>query len=285
MKYPPLILAGLTLLRACVGFGQAINVSSATGSEAHFVLPFLPPAVMGAPYAGEELMELRQTLSDGTHIRHTMMWRMLYRDSLGRTREERPLGRADDPQTPILVEIADPIAGVQYVLDTQNKVAHRVTVQPQTGTLARTARSGAFTATLPPPAGGVGASGAVVGPPPPEVRSSGPIRPSWRNQVPEIEKLGTRMIEGVLAEGERSTFTIPEGEQGNDQPIRTITETWTSPELKMVMLRKSSDPRSGEFVQKMLNLSRTEPDASLFQAPPEYTIVDEATEFTVHFGN
>jgi hypothetical protein len=84
-----------------------------------------------------------------------------------------------------------------------------------------------------------------------------------------------------VAEGERQTRTIPEGEQGNDRPFYITTETWTSPELKMVMLRKSSDPRSGDTVMKLTNISRSEPDASLFQPPPDYTVVDETGQATV----
>jgi hypothetical protein len=100
------------------------------------------------------------------------------------------------------------------------------------------------------------------------------VRSAARRAQFTTEKLGTQIIEGVVTEGERQTQTIPEGEQGNDRPILITTEVWTSPELKMVVLRKSSDPRSGETIMKLTNISRTEPDASLFQPPPDYTIVD-----------
>jgi hypothetical protein len=54
-----------------------------------------------------------------------------------------------------------------------------------------------------------------------------------------------------------------------------------SPELKIVVLRKTSDPRSGEDMLKTTNLNRAEPDAALFQPPPDYTIVDETGPFTI----
>jgi hypothetical protein len=46
-----------------------------------------------------------------------------------------------------------------------------------------------------------------------------------------------------------------------------------------------SDPRSGEQTQKLINISRSEPDASLFQPPPDYTIVDEKADFTIQWGS
>lgn len=179
--------------------------------------------------------------------------------------------RANVPPPPTIVEIKDPVTGVQYVLDTEHKVAHRVTVQAQPQKLQ-----------LAPP-GPVVTGGLNAGPTPaPPIVANGPaIHPS---QV-TVERLGTQIIEGVAAEGERSTTTIPEGEQGNDRPFHVTRETWTSPDLKIVVLQKSSDPRSGESVTKITNISRSEPDASLFQPPPDYTIVDETGQFTINYSN
>ena len=98
------------------------------------------------------------------------------------------------------------------------------------------------------------------------------------------EKLGTQTIEGVLAEGTRHTTTWPVNSQGNDRPISAVSELWTSPELKVTILSKSNDPRSGESVQKLINISRAEPSASLFQPPPDYTVVDEEADFTIKWG-
>ena len=245
---------------------------------------FLPPAVTGAPYSGEETQEHTQTLSDGTHITQGIMQRTMYRDSLGRTRVERPLmgphlSYLNAPPSPIIVEITDPVAGVQYTLDTEKKIAHRVTVQAQpagdrAGGLVAITRNGL----------GVLSAGPVAPPPPPPPPNV-ISRPAFRRPQFTTEKLGTQMIEGVLAEGERQTTTIPEGEQGNDRPFNVTMETWTSPELKMVVLSKSSDPRSGESIMKLTNISRAEPDASLFQLPPDYTIVDETGQFTITYGN
>jgi len=58
-----------------------------------------------------------------------------------------------------------------------------------------------------------------------------------------------------------------------------------SAELKVVILSKMSDPRSGEQTQKLINISRSEPDPSLFEPPPDYTVVDEKADFTIKWDS
>jgi hypothetical protein len=50
------------------------------------------------------------------------------------------------------------------------------------------------------------------------------------------------------------------------------SEEWTSPELKTLVLSEHSDPRSGTSTYKLVNVRRSEPSASLFQVPADYTI-------------
>jgi hypothetical protein len=65
----------------------------------------------------------------------------------------------------------------------------------------------------------------------------------------------------------RDTRTIPAGAIGNEKPIAITSETWTSPDLQMVVLSKRNDPRFGETVYKLTEITRGEPDPSLFQIP------------------
>jgi TonB family protein len=92
------------------------------------------------------------------------------------------------------------------------------------------------------------------------------------------QQLGKQMIEGIECEGERAVTTIPTGAIGNERPIETVKETWYSPELKMMILSKRSDPRFGESTYRVTNISRAEPDAAIFQVPPEYTIIDNGAK-------
>jgi hypothetical protein len=86
------------------------------------------------------------------------------------------------------------------------------------------------------------------------------------------EPLGKRTIEGITADGQRITSTIAAGAIGNDRPIQITNETWRSDELKMVVMSKRSDPRTGEESFRLININRGEPAAYLFQAPAGYQI-------------
>src|SRR5208337_1074714 len=95
-----------------------------------------------------------------------------------------------------------------------------------------------------------------------------------RPENPNIktEALGTQVIGGVTAQGTRITRTIPAGQVGNQAPIVSVTERWYSPELQTDVMRKQVNPQFGETAFQLTNVVRSEPDASLFQVPPNYTI-------------
>jgi hypothetical protein len=80
----------------------------------------------------------------------------------------------------------------------------------------------------------------------------------------------------VTAKGTRRTVTIPAGQIGNEQPISIVSETWYSPELKMTVLSKRSDPRMGETEFRLTNIQRGEPAPSLFQVPAGYELKDNS---------
>jgi TonB family protein len=88
------------------------------------------------------------------------------------------------------------------------------------------------------------------------------------------ERLAKQMIEGVECEGARAVATMAAGAIGNERPIETVTETWYSPELQVMILSKRSDPRFGESTYRVTNIVRSEPESALFQIPSEYTIID-----------
>ena len=166
--------------------------------------------------------------------------------------------------SPVIVEIMDPVAGYQYVLDAANKVAHRMAMGPVTNrpVLRRTS----------PGAASVAAGAAS---------STTPAPGSLGRPQISSESLGTKDIDGVLAEGRRMTATYVAGSFGNDRPITMVTEDWFAADLKVTLLSKMSDPRVGERIHKLANLSRAEPDPLLFAPPPDYTVVEETGPFTI----
>jgi len=289
---------GLLSLIAAAAFAQTqTGLTTATsvvnesfrGTASFSGSGFAAPPIQGAPYSAEEIQERQQTLGDGTHITQTPMHRTMYRDSQGRTRTERPMmmimGEPHAQESPMIVEITDPVAGVRYTLDTQNKVAHRMSLQPfpspanvqaNGGTAAvRQGTLGAGPIPAPTQIGGGGggrATGTVT------------LGPRAAPRSFKTENLGNQTMEGVLVEGRRQVQTIPAGAEGNDRDFSVVTETWTSPDLRTVVYRKTSDPRSGDNTTRLTNISRNEPDPQLFQPPADYQVVEETGPFTIHFG-
>ena len=274
-----------TVLAAAAALAQTIGgVAPPPGT----VLPASPTLVNGRigpmnrvtghPFSAQEETESVQTLSDGTHINSGSRKITYYRDSLGRTRTERtapqPPGFAvASSPPPVFTDIEDPIAGYRYTLDSNSHTAHRMPFAP-----IRAANGQQVATTAAPVAqaqlGIAIESGRRQGTFA-AVASAPLIAPNARPR-PETstDSLGTQTMEGVMVEGIRTTTTFPVGFFGNDRPISTVRETWTSRDLGMAVLTKSSDPRSGESTTRLTNILQAEPDASLFLPPADYEIVD-----------
>jgi hypothetical protein len=246
MKYP----AAWIILAAS---GSGIGYSQITIPAQR---PLYPRAVKtGAPYTADEVSETIQTLADGTHITRIVPPKKVYRDAAGRTRTE-PLSLAtneSETNPREIVEIMDPVAKLDYTLDVANKVAYRRPLK----LVAESSRKAPVPAETSKPA--VAPQGEMAG----------------------REDLGTQTIEGVRAEGFRFTTTYPIGSQNNDRPIAVTRETWMSPELKLMLISKHNDPRSGEYTDKLTNVRLGDLDPALFQIPPDYTIKEETGAFTI----
>jgi hypothetical protein len=91
---------------------------------------------------------------------------------------------------------------------------------------------------------------------------------------PAIEKLGTKTIEGVVAEGTRSTYTVPAKQGSNDHRIVVVHETWYCPQLKIVILETNDDPRSGTTRNELIGIVRVEPDVKKYNPPSDYVVHD-----------
>ena len=207
--------------------------------------------VTGAPFSAEAVTEVMRSLPDGNRIER-MSTSMIARDRSGRTRRDQTLPSLGpipvEPEQRI-VTINDPTQRVLYFLDPVRKTATKAGQPPP-----------------PPTRTGEGPQG------PP--RAAGPDMP--RPPRPDITstRLGTREIAGLQAEGTRERMTIPAGAFGNLRPIEIVTDRWFSPDLKIVVESRRSDPLSGEVHYSLRNLVRAEPEPDLFQVPAEYSIVD-----------
>jgi hypothetical protein len=238
--------------------------------------------VKGAPYSAQAVTETKQTLSDGNRIINKAT-ASVYRDSEGRTRREQTLkaigafGTTGEP--PQTIFINDPVAGVNYALDSHTHVAHKMPPMrfefkfagpPDDGSGPRVNVStppAEFEAPTPPPF-------ERVGPPPPPGGQAGVVF-AWhgdREENSKNESLGKQTIEGVEAEGTRNTVEIPAGAIGNERPIEIVFERWYSPELQVAVMTRHSDPRFGETTYRLTNINRSEPVRSLFEVPADYKL-------------
>lgn len=192
--------------------------------------------VTGQPYSAEQTSDHFQALIDGTHLTRHLSTTKLFRDSQDRVRIEKTM----EPSLRGLdtTDIYDPAAGVEYILNVPRRTARKIPF------------GGTFSLITP-----------IVGCP---TDFSDYIVPDLHQQA-TCEALGTKMIQGIAAVGSRVTTVTPVGAVGNDKPIATVMERWTSPELKVVLLQTDSDPRTGQGTEKLTIISRDEPDASLFR--------------------
>jgi hypothetical protein len=255
-------------------------------------MAFEMKAVPNAPYQGEAVTESVMTLADGNRIVKKTATRV-YRDSLGRTRKET-VG-ADGQVTSVF--ISDPVGKASYTLDPASQTASRLAVYFIAHASGEPAVAGGTVAHANVPPGGgtvtVTASSAGVATEGHEIQKS-VIVTTGQGGVFKVEgfnstkgdvvkeDLGEQTIDGVLAKGTRTTMTIPAGASDNEQPIRIVSEEWFSPDLQVLVMTKHSDPRVGDTTYRLLHVTRTEPDKSLFELPAGYTIKTPEAGTTTH---
>ena len=234
--------------------------------------------VKGAPYSAQVVTETTQTLSDGNRIVNRAT-ASIYRDSEGRTRREQTLrtigGFATAGDAPQMIFINDPVAQMSYVLDARTHVTRkmpffRFEVRVPPPAEAGKTPSSTETRTPSPDSGESNGNVYVVTTPP----AAGGYRVEYfgGGKRAKAESLGKQLIEGVQAEGTRTTVTLAAGEIGNELPIAIVNERWYSPELQTVVMSRQTDPRFGETVYRLTNIDRSEPDKSLFEVPGDYTV-------------
>ena len=196
--------------------------------------------VTGAPYSAVRTTDSVRSLAGGNQIEHQDQSKV-YRSSQGQVRVEQtftpPAGAANQsPRTAIT--IFDPVAGNITRLDPQTKTAFQMQLKTPNGS------------------------------------QSGDAHPHNNSNQANVQTtdLGSQIVNGVNATGVRTTLTIAAGAIGNTQPIQVVREVWTSTDLKVPVLVKVTDPRSGNSTSQLTSIVRAEPDASLFQVPSDYTI-------------
>ena len=230
----------------------------------------------------------------------------IYRDSDGRDRREQMNAAGTEV---VSINISDPVAGTSYILEPATHIAYRnglvITAADPGGATFGAVGQGAFIATRSPEVGrgrrpDPTKDSAVLaddedkgrrrdqGRRESRMQRRAPVDRLWprwsaRADVKKTtqEDLGQQTIEGVAANGTRSTTEIPAGAIGNEQPIRIVSEQWFSPDLQVLVLTKHTDPARGETIYRLTGIVRAEPARSLFEVPPDYTLQESADPTSV----
>jgi hypothetical protein len=187
--------------------------------------------IQGAPFSAVGIKETTQILSDGRRITRRMA-QSIYRDGEGRTRHE--WGNETKSQTtssrfPI---IYDAITGTLYF-------GGRALGSQSPGKNAPQRKVKIITPQSPPDD-----ITKVLG--------------------ETVERLGTKIIEGIEAEGLRVTSTIPATGNNTQQSNKIVLEQWYSQQLRRNILIKVIDPRFGEASYRLTKIDRDEPSRELF---------------------
>ena len=240
---------GTTSSTSSVNGGASVSVQ--LGGSSAPALRMMQP-VIGQPYSLLETTTWEHIRPDGTRSTTTSQ-RRLMRDTEGRTRTEAgALGAGMVAQT---IVVDDP---VQFTLTVINPTKRTATVSIYNRTPPLTAEEEAQR------------NERIE-----KVRLRG-------GPAPVVEKLPTTIIEGVVAEGTRNTRVIPAGCMGNNtgSDIQVISETWTSPELKIVLRSSSDNPLTGKTSKEVTELKREAPDPAFFQVPEGYEVTERERRTT-----
>jgi len=221
--------------------------------------------VAGNPFLAEYSTTVNSTMvTTGPTTTHTGL-ASAARDSAGRVRVVRSAGKykvksADGTETEIErlnIWICDPATATFTVLDTGNKTA---TVTPPRANILRLIR----------PASNPGESFCT------RLFTQRENRPNSQTQ-----DLGHQLISGFDAVGIRIQFA-PLSVAGTAPASSSYSELWCSDELGAVLQQSSgSESKSGRGFKNqstMLDIQRTEPDATLFQIPADFTLLQREVD-------
>jgi hypothetical protein len=193
------------------------------------------------PFFGKDSIEWTRKLEDGSTVT-TQLYAVVARDSQGRIyRERRHFVPANSNQEPRLEEVVvyDPTAATKTACTLATRECNITAYHA-----SRTFR--------PLPAG--------------------TFDQGTRHLT--REELGTNVVDDLNVIGTREITYINQGVIGNDRPIVTTREFWYSPDLETNVSVTRQDPTEGTQVIKLIELSRSEPDAALFEVPAGFTMHD-----------
>jgi hypothetical protein len=114
----------------------------------------------------------------------------------------------------------------------------------------------------------------------PRLRQAGPL-PDGKGYV-RVEDLGAGTVEGMETHGYRETTTFKPGTMGNNREMSAVREFWFSPQLGINLSSTVNNPQTGRQVFTVKDLTTSEPEASVFEVPEGYRVVDKRSKENRH---
>lgn len=204
---------------------------------------FVTP-VPNAPFSAVIHVERSMVQKDGSAVKRQTI-REIGRDSQGRIfNQYRMLLPPSSTEAPLVTHV--------LIYDPQTRTSTTL-FPPQ-----RTYRTGTVDrppATMPP---------AFL-----DASANGSGRP--QNQFTKQEDLGIHEISGLPAHGVRETQNIQDA--GKDTVV--TDEVWYSEDLRINLVVKHDDPRTGSVSMTVTQVQRTDPDPALFKIPEGFTLAGQ----------
>jgi len=213
----------------------AVAVPPAAGQDI-FVTP-----IPNVPFTAVVQVERSFVQPDGS-VQTAKTVRQIARDSHGRIyNETRTLIPVSSKETPQLRRILlyDPQTRVSTMLDAKQQTFWTMTLRRPPATVPPTLL---------------------------EATPAGPTLPP--SEFAKKEDLGIQEVGGIPAHGIREMQTIPA--EGNGKQIVVTDEYWYSDDLRINLMIKHNDPRTGSATLTVAGVERTEPDAAMFEIPSNY---------------
>lgn len=203
---------------------------------------FITP-IPNAPFSAVVDVERSSVGRDGS-IANSKTVREIARDGSGRIHNEsRDLVPVSYTKTPriVRIHIYDPQTRVSTYLDPNERTFWTETVSHPPSAVPPTVRFGAQTGDGLP-----------------------------QSEFAQEEDLGTHQMEGLSVHGVRETQMIPAENGGTQGEIAITDEYWYSEDLRINLMVRHSDPRTGTVTMTVSEVARTEPDPAFFEIPRNY---------------
>ncbi len=206
-------------------------------------------SVPGYPIAATIDAENTRTDSHGKTVTAHFRSR-IYRDSKGRTRLEWDRTPLDEPSKPgwLLVDIYDPTTRTSILLQPSVKSASK-THWPAPDEKPQQVCKGSDLPEIDP-------------------------KELAQIAIPEVsqKELAHDVVDGMAVRHGRESLKYPPNSSGKSLALGRVTDYWFSQELQAFVLVKRSGPGKSQHTVKLSDISRGEPDVSLFTVPPDYKV-------------